>query len=179
MPPRARPLLARVWENIDQDTTPDGCWLWTRPVNDSGYAQISSPEHGTIRVARWLLSQRIGRALTRSEVARHTCDVPRCCRPTHLIVGTRKDNARDAAERHRLPGNRKSRGHVPRQRLSDAQVVAIREQYALGRSSFAVADAFGISASHVRNLVTGRYRPTAGGPLTRRITDDTEERKAA
>lgn len=35
-------------------------------------------------------------------VVRHACDRPECCNPGHLLVGTQKDNAKDASKRDRL-----------------------------------------------------------------------------
>lgn len=47
----------------------------------------------------------------------HSCDNPPCCNPSHLRVGTYKDNVRDRVERDRSKGGRKksahcSRGHI-------------------------------------------------------------------
>lgn len=42
---------------------------------------------------------------------RHACDTPACCNPDHLADGTQADNMRDAAERGRNAGQRKT--HCP------------------------------------------------------------------
>lgn len=175
MAPRPRPLIARIWEKIDRTTTPDGCWPWKRSLR-KGYPMIGDIQLGTITVTRWLLARRIGRELRRSEVARHTCDNAVCCRPDHLIVGTRWQNSQDASERRRLPGNRMGRGM--RQVLSDEDVVLIRKRYAVGGTSRTLAEEFGVTPGHIRNLVVGRFRPAAGGPFTRRIFDVAEAEEA-
>lgn len=177
MPPRARPIAERIREKITVDTI-DGCWPWTGAVDRDGYARIWVAGK-MVTVTRWVLEQKLGRKLRRTEVARHTCDWPTCCRPKHLIVGTRQDNARDASERKLLLGNPHRRPFRPARVVTDEQVRAIRQRYAAGESSKRIAPDFGISASHVRNLAVGRFRAAAGGPITRRIVDDTEERQAA
>lgn len=176
--PRARPLAERIRERIDDDLTFDGCWLWNASVDRDGYARISAGGR-TVTVTRWVLEQKLGRPLRRTEVARHTCDNPTCCRPKHLIVGSRQDNARDASERKRLVGNPHRRPFQSRPLITDEQVRAIRTRYAAGDSSRTIAPDYGISPSHVRNLAVGRFRAAAGGPITRRIVDEPEERKAA
>lgn len=173
--PKPRPLAVRIWEKIDQATTPDGCWLWKHELVD-GYARVSN-EGRTITVTRWLLAQRIGRPLRRTEVARHTCDTPMCCRPQHLVVGSSKDNARDASERRRLRGNHTRRPRVTI--LTDEDVVKLRYAYAAGISTATLVARYGVTAAHIRNVARGRFRAAAGGPLTRRITDDTEAEEAA
>lgn len=35
-------------------------------------------------------------------MVRHTCDVPKCINPDHLILGTQKDNMQDAVNRGRI-----------------------------------------------------------------------------
>jgi hypothetical protein len=41
------------------------------------------------------------RKLTPDMVIRHTCDVPACVNPEHLLLGTTQDNTRDRQERDR------------------------------------------------------------------------------
>ncbi|WP_061963322.1 hypothetical protein [Demequina aurantiaca] len=50
-------------------------------------------------------------------------------------------------------------------RLSDAQVVELRERYAAGARQVELAEAFGVSQNTVSALVLGRTRVAAGGPI--------------
>lgn len=52
-------------------------------------------------------------------------------------------------------------------RLTDAEVVRLREKRAAGVAQTDLGREFGISQSHVSLLVTGRKRPEAGGPIQR------------
>ncbi|WP_209560010.1 helix-turn-helix domain-containing protein [Frigoribacterium sp. PvP032] len=61
-------------------------------------------------------------------------------------------------------------------RLSDSQVVALRQRYRNGTTQVELAAQFGVSQSTVSSLVVGRARVDAGGPITHRspqkLTDD-------
>mgnify|MGYP005757074975 CR=1 FL=1 len=50
-------------------------------------------------------------------------------------------------------------------RLTDAQVVRLRERYAAGERQVDLAAAFGIAQNSVSAIVTGRTRAGAGGPI--------------
>lgn len=54
--------------------------------------------------------------------------------------------------------------------LLDTEVKAIRELYAVGKLTFKqIADMYNITAPHAGNLVNGRIRPEAGGPIGTKI----------
>lgn len=106
--PCANPPLptgfAKVLERVSRSIAPaneNGCRLWTGAASSKGY--------GRVRVAsrlysphRVVLQAKLGRTLRRDEDTRHTCDVPRCCNPDHLIPGSRRDNVMDAVTRGRI-----------------------------------------------------------------------------
>ena len=107
-------------------------WPWTAGRNVKGYGSFSvdgksCPAH---RVAFELTHGPI----PEGQVVRHKCDVPGCCNPAHLELGTTADNNRDRDERGRgAKGG--ARGHA---RLTDEQVVEIRARYAAGGVSLRV-----------------------------------------
>ena len=53
-------------------------------------------------------------------------------------------------------------------RLTDSQVVALRQKYRDGATQVMLAAEFGVSQSTVSSLVLGRARVGAGGPITER-----------
>lgn len=85
------------------------CWPWTSGTDESGYGIFRFTEDGRQRKTRshrWILGYLRGKPLSREVVGEedgcHRCDFPTCCRPSHLYVGTRKQNIADAVERGRL-----------------------------------------------------------------------------
>jgi len=85
-------------------------------------------------------------------IVRHTCDLPRCCQPLHLQIGTPADNSRDKVER-----GRQSRGdNHPRSIFAPEQVLSIRAQHAEGFNSRVIADQYGCSYGAIHSIVTRR-----------------------
>lgn len=93
----------------------DSCWIWRASHDDGGYG-----------VFRWRgkarKAHRVAYAIAHGYtppgmVVMHTCDTPACVNPDHLVLGTQRDNVRDAIAKGRfLNGNGAKesckRGHV-------------------------------------------------------------------
>ena len=97
------------WAKVDKSGGANSCWLWTaRTLNRSyhkyGRFDKSGPMAYAHRVA-WILSS--GPIPDGMHVL-HKCDVPQCCNPKHLWLGTHDDNMADAARKRRMyrGGNR-------------------------------------------------------------------------
>jgi hypothetical protein len=88
------------------------------------------------------------------DLALHHCDVPACCNPAHLFLGTQADNLRDCAA--------KGRYHKPageahwNARLSDAAVREIRTLYpTCAYSQQDLAGLFGVAKSTIWRVLSG------------------------
>lgn len=84
----------------DEET---GCWNCIERTTDrGGYTVVYEIGTGKgVKLHRRVLEMKIGRKLEAWEMARHTCDNPRCCNPNHLIEGTAQDNVNDMFSRGR------------------------------------------------------------------------------
>ena len=93
--------LERIRKNSVLNT--DGCWVWAKSTNSSGYGQlIVGGKHWTAH--RYSLS--CVREVKSSDIVRHSCHNKKCCNPEHLKVGSHKDNYRDSFEKHAIAGMR-------------------------------------------------------------------------
>lgn len=103
MPSRKGTFGERFWSKVDRGG-PDDCWLWTAKAKcHGGYGAINYGGRGSPR----LRAHRVAYELTfgpipEGLVACHRCDVPRCCNPAHLFLGTKADNTHDMMAKGRM-----------------------------------------------------------------------------
>ena len=91
----------------------------------------------------------------------HTCDVPLCCNPQHLFLGTQRDNIRDAAAKGRLSVSRsRVRGLTLAERLT---IYYAPRDRATGA---ALARRYGVSKTCIHHTRRGRF---VGAPVFERV----------
>lgn len=102
-PVRDWPLIARL-ADVGWDETDRGCWIWRGALNEHGYGTLALRRRTkgaeTQRVHRLMWEMHNG-PIPEGLVVRHRCDVPACCNPDHLEVGTHDENMRDMVTRRR------------------------------------------------------------------------------
>lgn len=99
-------LLKRFWDKVDKHA-PNGCWEWTA-ANSGGkrpYGQffILNPDgsrqlYQAHRVS-WLIQH--GSIPSSNIDLCHKCDNPKCVNPSHLFLGSRKENMEDCKRKGR------------------------------------------------------------------------------
>ncbi len=95
------------------------CINWTKCVQGNGYGRVRYKGR-TEYAHRAAFEKHIGPIPKGMDVC-HTCDNRRCVNPSHLFIGTRKDNMADAVKK-----GRQARGfRLPQTKLSEADVAAI------------------------------------------------------
>ena len=131
------------------------CWLWTGTKVRNGYGQVYTGDkpggqkdrHYAHRVAYVLAHGSIPGGL----VVMHTCDVPGCVNPAHLVLGTQQANIADR--------DAKGRGAKvkPTIRVISAEGVRlIRERRDIPSAQW--ANAFGVCVSHINRIRRGEKR---------------------
>ena len=152
----------RYWEKVDVRGDNE-CWEWKAGKDSHGYGRLKvrGKQTGAHRLAWELANGPIPKGL---EVCHH-CDRPGCQNPAHLWLGTHAENMHDMMAKDRRKGRWRGSGsrvygrgeesmHV---RLTRRDVCQIRDLYATGKYRQSVlAERFGISRSHVSNLVHGK-----------------------
>lgn len=82
---------------VDEFISPEpmsGCWLWTGNLTH-GYAAL-----GKKRIHRLMWEREHG-PIPQGLYVCHKCDVPLCVNPSHLFLGTQKDNIQDMIQKGR------------------------------------------------------------------------------
>ena len=82
----------------------------------------------------------------------HHCDNPACVNPSHLFIGTMKDNMVDSVQKGRHPSMLGEKN--PRAILTKRRVVLIRKEYAIGNTTLKkLGEKYGVCFSSIGKIV--------------------------
>ena len=153
-PTRYVPAIDRFWLQTDRSGGESSCWVWRGGCNSDGYGcfrvnRIKTQSH------RYAYEQFVGH-IPEGMCVCHRCDNVKCVNPSHLFLGTQKDNMRDCATKGRLG--------IPL-RLTPSMVLEIRARYSgptrgkRGRkgtnTQAAIASEYGVAREVVKEVVAG------------------------
>lgn len=93
-------MLAEFFTPLVRDL--DECWLWPGKRTRDGYGRCSLSKYGDERAHRVAYALWYAEAPGDLHVC-HTCDTPLCVNPTHLWLGTSRDNNIDCVIKGRRP----------------------------------------------------------------------------
>lgn len=87
------------WKHTDRRGREE-CWPWVGVCDNYGYGRVQF-------MTSMLKAHRVSWEMANGPIpdgliVRHKCDNPNCVNPSHLEVGTQKDNMQDASKRSRL-----------------------------------------------------------------------------
>lgn len=132
----------RFWARVDKLSSPRGCWEWRGPVSSNGYGiiRVNGKSVGAHRAA-WYYSY--------SEwpypMLRHACDNRICVNPSHLTVGTHKENMQDLTNRNRQAS-----------KLTLPDVRRIKQQIAQGARNVDLAREYNVAPNTIRSIRLGK-----------------------
>ncbi len=109
----------RFWKHVDKKSNNE-CWNWISSYDTKGYGQMGIDN-------KFVLAHRFSWTLHFGEIHNdlcvlHKCDNPKCVNPSHLFLGTRKDNMDDKVNK-----NRQAKGeNIGIHKLTISQIKEIR-----------------------------------------------------
>jgi hypothetical protein len=145
--------VARFRAQVDRT---GACWIWRgRTVAGYGAIQVGGKPVFAHRLAYAI---RYGRVPPRV-IVRHVCDNPLCVNPTHLRVGSQRENISEARARGRVISELPfGEGH-PSSKFSDAEVKHLRDLYASGKfTQQELALRYGVRQSTISLICSKRRR---------------------
>ena len=133
-------LEERFWSKVDKGSK---CWMWTANKTSKGYGHIKI-KGKQCSVHRISYKIKYG-PIPKGMFVCHHCDVRLCVNPSHLFIGTHKDNMRDASSKGRL-----LKGVArPSAKLTEMQVINIRKDT---RSQQKIAKDYNVDQSTVSRI---------------------------
>lgn len=150
------PFRKRVNKNGRPNSVIGPCWEWTGAKLKRGYGTLNV--HGRKRLAhRYSWTMEHG-PVPAGKLVLHKCDNPSCVRPTHLFVGTHKDNTQDMIAK--LRGAQGEKQHAAKLTAQDVADIRKRyRRYSHQHGTGVLAREYGVGAVEIWRVVHGhRWR---------------------
>lgn len=114
----------RFWDKVEKTKN---CWNWIgkiRSTDGYGVLSIDSKERRSHRLSWEMMNGKI----PEGHVICHSCDNPKCVRPSHLFLGTQAENLTDMRNKGRNRFSFKGSKH-PHAKFSEREINVIRGIY--------------------------------------------------
>lgn len=155
-PAKRVPTITRYLSKINNLGRADACWEWNAGADADGYGifwdgtYLESGHPRYVRAPRWTYEQFVG-PIPQGHNICHTCDNPPCVNPAHLFTGT---DAVNHADREAKGRGRRMHGstHVE-SKLTEVQVLTIRQRRARGETQASLAEEYGVSAALLSKII--------------------------
>jgi hypothetical protein len=161
---------AAFWALV-QTASEDDCWLWKAGKTSAGYGAFYV-QRRQILAHRLAIELHTGTAVPKGVVVRHKCDNPACVNPSHLVTGSQRDNVHDAitrgrsakppvhsGENHwraRFPDRVLKGSDVPSAKLTEGDVLNIRQLRMSGAAITDLATSYELDFSTVADICNGK-----------------------
>jgi hypothetical protein len=149
--------VTAFWMNVERRGA-DECWPWTGYA-EGGYGRVFN-DGLMVGAHEMALTYFTGERRHPGLDTCHSCNNGICCNPNHLRFDTRQSNVDDMVRSERQAHGERN-GHA---RLTEPQVVQMRERHALGATGRRLASDYGVSEGAVNMILTGARWKNAGGP---------------
>jgi hypothetical protein len=152
--PAPRPLIQRISESYIEDKE-TGCWNWQKKLDKKGYGRIRVKD--TNSKDRMMLAHRASFEVHHGQIPSstlvcHKCDNPRCVNPSHMFIGTHKDNSDDKINKGR---DRHATGEE--NGISKINQKTVDEIRASALSLRQLASIYGLSYGHVGKIKRNEF----------------------
>lgn len=153
----AKSREVRFWRKVEKRGA-DECWPWIGARDGArAYGRVYLGRAGQVKgffAHRIAYEYSVG-PIPCGLLICHKCDNPPCCNPSHLFVGTHRDNSSDKIAKGRGTTNRGEKN--PMAKLTVRDVEEIRELLASAEmSQNAIAERFRVAQGQISRIHTGK-----------------------
>ncbi len=149
-------VKGRFWAKVAIKEN-DDCWLWSGSTDKKGYGSFS-PGRKIYHIAGTKIAHRFAFLFGNGHLEKdllvcHSCDTPGCCNPSHLWLGTAKENSTDMVEKGRSCRGEKQGKTL----LTKSDVIAIRACISTGRfEQKELSDKFSVAQQTISRIATNK-----------------------
>lgn len=150
--------MDRFWEKVDKRGD-DECWEWLASCDSGGYGLFHNEgKHNRAHRVSWELTNGSipsGRGYHGICVC-HKCDNRKCVNPSHLFLGTHKQNVADRERKGRNIVKRGEDSHYAK--LREVDVINIRAiwKYCDGATTDKLAKIYNVHRTSIYNIIAGK-----------------------
>jgi hypothetical protein len=144
------------------------CWIWMGVRDSSGYGKFSY--HGKYLRAHRFSWELVNGPIPYGKLIRHACDNPVCVNPSHLLLGTFKENSDDKEVRDR--GNHPTGKDHGRAKLNEDAVKEARDLFREGVRISHLASKFRVDNATMLDAVVGKTWKHVPDPCANRVMVD-------
>ena len=177
----SKQFINKVKWVVDENTN---CWnVTTGTPNGEGYIYVSyypmrekiGPRGGTVGKSKRMGAHRMSYIVFNGEIPvgktiMHSCDNRSCVNPSHLSIGTKKNNTMDMLSKGRQGGWKGG----TRQTLTDDQIQLIKQSEL---SSYQLAKIYPVSSTQIRRIRNGSRCSSLNGDASKAASPDGQSQR--
>ena len=143
-----RNIEERFWEKVNKS---GDCWEWTASTFVNGYGKFGV--NGKTLRAHRVSYEFIHGPIPDGLLACHRCDNKICVRPSHIFLGTDKDNSNDREKKGRTARGERS----GKAKLTEEKVKNIRKEYSSGNTAkVKLAEKYGVTRQAISLVINSK-----------------------
>jgi hypothetical protein len=149
-------IVTRFWQKVDRGD-PRKCWVWlgTKKKGRGAYGHFKILSYTTVTASRLAYAIAYGEEPGELMVL-HNCDNPECCNPSHLYLGTGKDNSRDMLERGRASNGYRKGSSNGANKLTARDVYTVIRCIRRGQNNVQIGKRFGVNHGTISAIRLGK-----------------------
>ena len=145
--------LDRFMKKVGKQPNLSGCWSWTGGQTGGGYGKFQFRGRGwRAHRAAWemFVGPIPGSGDAHGMCVLHRCDNRLCVNPSHLFLGTMRDNNHDMIRK-----GRQNKASNATKKLKETDIPVIRADRVSGASITALAKQYDVVRATIRNVIDG------------------------